>query len=290
MSDLLDESVVDVLADPWDASGTVRMDGWLERRAISPTAMAFVALIGAFILFQVIVSPLAVVALLMAQGVDASALLGDVDRIIAEHAASLLTANSIGQVLGLAIPAYLLARMHTGRPMAFLRMRRTDAVFIVLAVVGLLAITPAIQWLGAVNEQLPLPDYIRRFEQSQIELIERVLNVDTGLLFNVFVLALTPALCEEVLFRGYVQRQAERGMGAAAGILFSGMVFGAYHLRFSQILPLCVLGIFLAYLVWRTGSLWPAIVVHFANNAMAVAMGAYISRRPELELADIEQL
>lgn len=91
------------------------------------------------------------------------------------------------------------------------------------------------------------------------------------------------------MFRGYVQRQAERGLGIVGGVLFSGIVFGLYHLRLSQAIPLCVLGIYLAWLVWRTGSLWPAIIVHFANNAFAVAIGAYIARDPDLEMADLEQ-
>ncbi len=290
MAEVPGDGPAEPLADPWDRSGTIRLNGWLERQAVAPTVMAVVALLGAFILFQVVISPMATVALLMVQGVDPAELLGDLDTIIEQHAASILTANTIGQVFGLALPAYLLARLHTDRPGAFLRVRRTDGVFIVLAVIGVAAVSPAIQWLGMVNEQLPLPDLIRRFEQSQIELIERVLSVDTGLLFNLSVLALTPAICEELLFRGYVQRQAERGMGVTGGILFSGIIFGVYHLRFSQVLPLCVLGIFLAYLVWRTGSLWPAVFVHFVNNAMAVALGAYISQRPELDLADIEQM
>src|SRR5690606_8291101 len=94
---------------------------------------------------------------------------------------------------------------------------------------------------------------------------------------------------EELMFRGYVQRQAERGLGIAGGILFSGIIFGLYHLRLSQAIPLCILGIYLAWLVWRTGSLWPAIAVHFANNAIAIAIGAYISQRPEPEARALEQ-
>lgn len=279
-----------VVADEWERSGPIRLNGWLERQGFSPLVTAFFGLILAFILFQVVISPIATVLLLVASGVSPDQMLGDLPTLIEEHAASLLTANTIGQILGLALLSYLLARLHSDRPWAFIRMRRADAVFIVLGVAGLIAATPAIQWLGTVNEQLPLPDFIRGFEESQMELIERVLEVDTGLLFNLVVLAITPAICEELLFRGYVQRQAERGIGSARGILFSGIIFGLYHLRLTQALPLCVLGVYLAWLVWRTGSLWPAIVVHFTNNAIAIAIGAYISQRPDLDMADLERM
>ena len=268
----------------------IPLDGLFERRGFSPLWTSFAALVLAFILFQMIVSPLAVVVLLLIEGVSTDALLTDPSMLIEQHAGILLTANTIGQVLGLCLPAWWLARMHTHRPLAFLRVRRLDTSFMVPALAALIALLPVVQWLGAVNGALPLPEAIREFEASQMELIRQVLHVDANIAFHLVVLALTPAFCEELLFRGYVQRQAERGLGAVGGILFSGIVFALYHLRFSQVLPLAALGVFMAYLVWRTGSIWPAIAVHFANNAVAVAMGAWIARHPEHEITDIEHI
>lgn len=290
MPEVQPESLTPTLPDRWERRGSIPLDGWLERHEFGPLWLAAFGLISAFVLFQVVISPAATVLILMAQGVQPSELFGAFENIIDEHARSLLSANTVGQVLGLALPAYLLARLHSSRPHAFLRLRSADGALVVLAAVGLIALTPAIQWLGTINEQLPLPEFIRQFEQSQLELIERVLSIDTGILFNLVVLAITPALCEELLFRGYVQRQLERGAGVAGGILLSGVVFGLYHLRLTQAVPLCLLGVYLAWLVWRTGSLWPAIVVHFLNNAMAIAIGAYLSGKDDVEMADIETM
>lgn len=289
MSEVLADVSVPRLEDEWERSTPIPLNGWFERNTFPPLLMAFIGLVVAFLLFQIVLSPIALVVLLMLKGVPPTALLEDLPALIEEQAATLLVANTIGQFLGLALPAYLLSRMHTSRPSSFLRLRGADLTFVLLAFGGLVALTPVIQWLGVINENLPLPDFVRSFEESQMELIERVLSVDTGILFNLAVLAITPAICEELLFRGYVQRQAERGLGIVGGVLFSGIVFGLYHLRLSQAIPLCVLGIYLAWLVWRTGSLWPAIIVHFANNAFAVAIGAYIARDPDLEMADLEQ-
>lgn len=278
------------LPDPWDARGAIPLDRVLERQQYPPFLMALVGLVLAFILFQVVISPIATVALLMVQGVAIGELVTQLEQLIEEHAVALLTANTIGQVFGLALPAWLLTRLHTTRPGAFLRLRRSQAGLLVLGALGLVALLPLVQWLGNLNSSLPLPDFVRAFEESQMALIEKVLNAETGLLFNLVVLAVTPAFCEELLFRGYVQRQLERGTGAAWGILLSGLFFGFYHLRLTQVIPLSVLGVYLAYLVWRTGSLWPAILVHFLNNAMAVLLGAYMSARPELEQVDIERI
>jgi hypothetical protein len=57
-----------------------------------------------------------------------------------------------------------------------------------------------------------------------------------------------------------------------------------------QAIPLCVLGVYLAWLTWRTGSLWPAVAVHFTNNAIAVAIGAYVAKRPDFEMEDLESM
>ncbi len=273
-----------------DLSGFVPLDGYFERRGFSALWTAFAALIGGFVLFQLIITPLALSALMVMQGVGLEALAADPAQVVAEHANLFLVANTIGQALGLCLPAWWLARMHTHRPLAFLRVRRMDWSFALPAAVAFVALLPVVQWLTVVNEALPLPEFIRAFEDAQLELIQQVLHVDTNLAFQLGVLALTPALCEELFFRGYVQRQAERGLGSAGGVLFSGVVFALYHLRFSQALPLAALGVFMAYLVWRTGSIWPAVGVHFANNALAVAMGAYVARHPALEITDIEEI
>ncbi len=290
MLEFSDDATQPVLSDPWEPTSPIPLDGWFERNGFAPLLMAAVGLVLAFILFQIVISPTVTLLLLASQGVPPEAILDGMGAIIDEHARSLLTANTIGQVLGLALPAILLARLHSSRPWAFLRLRPTDVALVVLGIIGLLALTPMIQWLGSINETIPLPEPVRRFEQSQMELIEQVLRADTGFAFNLVVLAITPAVCEELLFRGYVQRQAERGAGIVAGILISGVVFGLYHLRLTQAIPLCTLGVYLAWLTWRTGSFLPAMFVHFTNNAIAIAIGAYVAKRPELEMDDLESI
>jgi membrane protease YdiL (CAAX protease family) len=126
-------------------------------------------------------------------------------------------------------------------------------------------------------------------EQSQLEMIRSVLQSDLGLVFNITMLALVPGVCEELLFRGYAQRQFERAAGPAGGILLAGGLFGLYHLRPSQALPLTVLGLYMAYLVWRTGSLVPAVLVHIAHNGMAVVGARYAETHPDYSVRALEQ-
>ena len=50
-----------------------------------------------------------------------------------------------------------------------------------------------------------------------------------------------------------------------------------------------VLGLFLAYLTWRTGSLWPAILVHVLHNGLAVVAAQYVQTHPSYDLQALEQ-
>ncbi len=276
------------LPDAWDARGGIPLDGLLERHKASPLLLALLPVV-AFIIFFVI-SNVASVGLLLWEGVDFAAGMMDFEALIQEHARSLILANTAGQVLGLALPALLLAWLHSSRWGAFLRFRAPDARLLAFAILGWMALLPVVSWVGELNQLLPLPEAVEVWDAQQMALVEQVLLGDLTIAFSLAMLAVTPAFCEEILFRGYAQRQAERGMGVAAGILFSGIVFGLFHLRLTQVLPLTLLGIFLAYLAWRTGSLWIPIVIHFLNNGYAVMLGFWARGQEDVSLTSIEQV
>mgnify|MGYP006281335801 CR=1 FL=1 len=251
----------------------------------------FLGLVAAFFLFQIVVSPV----LLMVQislsegGMAGLQTMGEPSELLATYTRELILSNSGGQILGLAVPALMMARLHSTRAVDYLRIRSVDVRFLVLAAVGIMGLQPVVQWLAQVNQQLPLPDAMRAFEQTQLELIRTVLESGLGVSFNLVMLALVPGICEEVLFRGYAQRQFERASGPAGGVLLSGVLFGLYHLRPSQVLPLAVLGLYLAYLTWRTGSLWPAVLVHILHNGLAVVLARLVQERQAYDFETLEQ-
>lgn len=283
------------LSDPW-ARRPVPLNGPLERSSIHPSTLGFVTgllgLAAAFILFQFFVTPVVLVAQIVVAegGIESLHRLADTAVLIDAYTRELIVSNSVGQAIGLAVPALLMARLHTRRLFAYLRIRPVDAQLLGLTVVGLLGMQPVVQWLAQVNQALPLPEQLRLLEESQLQMIQKVLESDLGVAFNVAMLALVPGVCEELLFRGYAQRQFERAAGPVSGILLSGILFGVYHLRFSQVLPLVVLGVFLAYLTWRTGALWPAILGHILHNGLAVVMAHLAQQRPGLDVQRPESL
>lgn len=283
------------LFDPWGRPEGIPLNGPMERTSLDRATLGFVtgllALGAAFILFQFLLSPvILLVQIGLSEGGLSMEAFSSPEQLMATYTRELILSNSIGQVLGLAVPALVAGRLHSTEVLGYLRLRRVDGRLLVLALVGVLGLQPLTQWLAELNRHLPLPESVRLLEQSQLELIRSVLESDMGLAFNLVALAVVPGLCEEVLFRGYAQRQFERATGAAGGILLSGGLFGLYHLRPSQVIPLIVLGLYMAYLVWRTGSLIPAVLVHMAHNGIAVISARFVEVHPDYDLETLQHV
>ncbi len=88
-------------------------------------------------------------------------------------------------------------------------------------------------------------------------------------------------LCEEVVFRGYLQRTLQLRRGPAAAILLAALAFAARHLDPVRFPALVFLGALFGWLAWRTGSIWPAVAAHAANNLLATAVALWL--RPAAE-------
>lgn len=86
------------------------------------------------------------------------------------------------------------------------------------------------------------------------------------------MIAVTPALCEELLFRGYVQTRLAAAMPAWVGILVSSVVFAGFHVDPVHVITVFPLGFYLGLVAWHSGSLFPAILGHFVNNAFSVVL------------------
>lgn len=119
-----------------------------------------------------------------------------------------------------------------------------------------------------------LEDWIKTLEETAKVATEKMLNVDTigGLLLNMVVVALIPALGEEMTFRGVLQQSLTRKMSPHMAILLSAAIFSFIHFQFYGFLPRMFLGILLGYMFYITGSLWTSILMHFLNNGTAVML------------------
>lgn len=279
-----------VLRDAWPGARPFPLDGTLERAGFSPLVVAAVVFVVAFLAFQIvggIVIAWGPLSEALRSGVvptDAADLVGDSPRLF-------LGGNAFGQALAFGGIAWLAARMASSQPAPFLRLRAPDGPGLALAVVGWMALYPVVLFLGELNARLPLPPSLEGLDAMRETMLEGLLlGNGASTLFLFLTIALTPAVFEELLFRGYLLRQAERRWGARAAVVAVGVFFGAYHLSITQFVPLSVLGVYLGFVVWATGSLWTGILVHLLNNGLAVGVAAYARSRPDVNLDTMEGL
>lgn len=126
---------------------------------------------------------------------------------------------------------------------------------------------------GGVFEKLE--EYLKMLEETAAATTEKMLNVDTigGLLLNLLVIALIPAVGEELTFRGVLQQGLMRRVKSPhVAILLSAAIFSFIHFQFYGFLPRMFLGILLGYMFYITRSLWTSIAMHFVNNGTAVVL------------------
>jgi membrane protease YdiL (CAAX protease family) len=282
--------VYPTLRDAWPDARPFTLDRGLERHGFAPLWTALLVAVGAFFAYQIagtVVAAVAVVGKLA--GAEAPPDAAAVMEMISSDAALLLASNALGQLVGFGLVVWLVVRLHTRQGGAFLRLRRPDGPGLGLAVAGWVVLYPGLLWLGHLNQFLPQPTWLEELEQMQNDLLETaLLQSDLGAPFLLLTMALTPAVFEELLFRGYLQRQVERRLGWVASVVAVGLFFGLYHLRLTQVVPLALLGAYLGYVTWTTGSLYTAMLVHLLNNGLAVLVGVYARSSPEIDLEAVE--
>ncbi len=153
---------------------------------------------------------------------------------------------------------------------------------------------PLAQFTFWLNKQIPLPEWAISIEDSTNALLRSMLGTESSfeLLMNILVIAVIPAIGEELLFRGIIQRMLEKWTAKPhLAILITAFIFSAFHMQFEGFIPRFLLGAMLGYLLYWSGNLWVPIIAHFANNAMqVVAMFLYSNQLSEIDIDQIDQV
>lgn len=200
-------------------------------------------------------------------------------------------AQGISSMLMFVVPPivyYFVTRKES--PMQALGFRKiaSPSCMLVAGIILMFISLPVTNQLTAWNEAMKfgpalekLETWIKNLEDSAAAITERMLNVDTigGLLLNLLVIALIPAIGEELTFRGVLQQSLTRGLkNPHVAIILSAAIFSFIHFQFYGFLPRMFLGLLLGYMFYITGSLWTSILMHFLNNGTAVML-YYLNNR-----------
>lgn len=202
--------------------------------------------------------------------------------------------QAISSLLMFTVPPLILYAITRKQPMRSLGFRKPNTEWMFLIGLVLMFISlPVTNQLGTWNENMnfggffeKMEEMLKRLEDTASDLTQQMLEVDTfgGLLVNLLVIALIPAIGEELTFRGVLQQSLVRGCkNHHVGIILSAAIFSFIHFQFYGFLPRMFLGIILGYLFYYSGSLWVSILMHFINNGTAVVI-AYLQHKGVVDI------
>ena len=239
---------------------------------ISPVKAAFIGLAGGFFLFQIFGGVLLITIFgLKLDNANINAL-----RLL----------QMASQVLFILLPALIFSKMIYEDVTTVIRFRLPHWKEVALFSTGIIILTPLLNsflliqnyYLDIWSKNIWLFQELRKFldqlnqmvEQSYGQLL-KVNNIYDGLIV-IAVVSITPAICEEIMFRGYIQKSFELRFNKFTAALITAFFFGVYHFNPFAIIPLTLLGLFFGYAAYRSNSIAVPIILHFLNNFAAVIL------------------
>ena len=259
---------------------------------ISPTKAAILGLIVVFIVFQ------------LGGGILAVAIFGfDINNANM----NLLRLLTIGtQILFILFPAILFSKLVYEDVTTIIRLKMPKMKEVGLLSIGMIVLIPLLQeYLNIQNyiivklaESNMFIKGIKDFLDTLDKYVEQSYNqILTGnnileMILIVITVAITPAICEELFFRGFVQKSFEFKLKPFFAIFLTALFFGIYHFNPYGLLPLIVIGMYLGFAVYLTDSIIVSMALHFLNNFISI-MAFFIYGDDELmqsNFVDIERI
>ena len=150
--------------------------------------------------------------------------------------------------------------------------------------IGIVSLFGLQYFIGAVDNFLELLGY--PLQVASPDLPESLTNPKSYGIFSlaVIVVALLPAICEEILFRGVVLNGLRTRFGDIASIFLSALMFALMHQNLQQLVYPFLLGSVMGWIVLRTGSIASSIIVHFCNNFLTILF-TYLSNISSFSLS-----
>lgn len=243
---------------------------------ISPIAAAFIGLAGGFFLYQIVGALLTV--LIFGMNIESAPIDG------------LRLMTMAGQILFILLPALLFSKWIYSDVGKIIRIRKPDWTEIGLFVIGIVIITPLLQSFIYIQnyyfeiwaKNSSFINSIKSFFDMMNELVEKTYgdllkaNNILELLLVIAVVAIVPALAEETMFRGFIQRSFELKMKKYWAAIVTALFFALYHFNPYGLIPLFMLGAFFGFAAYKSKSLIIPVILHFINNFSAVMLYHFI--------------
>jgi membrane protease YdiL (CAAX protease family) len=183
------------------------------------------------------------------------------------------------------VPAVAAARLADRHPFKFMGYKRGFNISqLLLVLVIIVACLPVVGALAELTKLIPLPKsttaYFTRMEDNYDNMAEALSTMRSfpEFIFSLIVMALLPAVFEETLFRGVLQRLLGKWFkNPVAAIIVTGIIFSLVHISYYGFFGRLALGMVLGFIFYYSGSIYLSMAAHFTNNALAVGYMYYLS-------------
>jgi membrane protease YdiL (CAAX protease family) len=239
---------------------------------ISPISAAFIGLFGGFFLYQIVGGVLT----LLVFGLDISKAPVNGLRLM----------TMAGQILFILLPALLFSKWFYEDVTSVIRFKPSRWMEIGLFVIGLIILIPLLENFSVIQNY-----FIDKLAASSAT-VNSVKNIFDSLndrlegtysnlitahsisekLLVILVVAAVPAVCEEVMFRGFIQKSFELKLRPFWAILITSIFFGLYHFSPYGLLPLIILGFYFGFAAYKSESIFTSMSLHFLNNFFAIIL------------------
>ena len=179
------------------------------------------------------------------------------------------------------------------------KIKRQNVLLIILIMLfSQILVAVSMQWnleiINSLKSFIPsVVESMKLMEENAKTITEAFLKMEntSDLLFNLFLIAFIPAIGEEMVFRGVLQKKLHFMLQSPhLAIFVSSFIFSAIHMQFFGFLPRFILGIILGYLFYYSKNLWMPIIAHFINNALAVLiMYSAFANKLNTDISEIEK-
>jgi len=225
--------------------------------------------------------------------VSLAGLMGEPAMFLDEQSLLFLRLSQIiSTVFWLLIPASIYIFLFQGNSVPYLKLdKRQSILYIFLTILLIIVIQPLVGFTAYINEQVVFPESLssienlfREWRETSEVLIGRFIADDSlsGIILNVFIIAILAAFIEEIFFRGCFQQILLRIVNNKhIAIWITAVIFSAVHFDFYGFLPRVLLGAMLGYLFVWSGTLWVPIIAHFANNMLSLIVQKIYYGTPE---------
>lgn len=179
------------------------------------------------------------------------------------------------------IPVFAFAYITQNKTLQYLNLNKSPKITsLVLVFLLMFLLFPFVNWMALINSNMHLPDFLSGLEHWMLVKEERADNLSRMMLnaqtfgqfmVNLIIIAIIPAIGEELLFRGVLQRLFSGiTKNIHWGIIIAAFVFSAAHLQFFGFLQRFFFGLLFGYLYVMSRSLWVTIFAHFIVNGTVV--------------------